>query len=260
VDSSNVRFFFTDAGVPGLARAELQSAGPFTTASLSGSYAFGSRGDDSSTNGGINGVNTVGSFTANAGSINGGSFDSVADAISSADISFNPGGTYSVASNGRVVVNLIPATGGTVQQFFWLVSPSRAFFITNNPNKVERGTADLQSGSLTTASLNGQYAFFMDGFDLNLTNRFIDRVGWIQWNGAGTLTWNEFVNNSGATNTPGALAGTYSVGNNGRAAASVSGLSYNTNDIVIYLTSGAGGYMLENDAGVEIIGQMSQQP
>jgi hypothetical protein len=260
VDSSNVRFFFTDAGVPGLARAELQAAGPFATASLSGSYAFGSRGDDSSANGGINGINTVGAFTASGGNINAGSFDSVADAISSTDILFNTGGTYSVSSNGRAVVNLVPATGGTIQQYFWMVSPSRAFFITNDSNKVERGTVDLQSGSFSNATLNGQYAFVMDGFDLNLTNPFIDRVGWIQWNGAGTLTWNEFVNNSGSTNTSGALAGTYAVGNNGRATASVTGLSYNANDIVIYLTSGTGGYMLENDAGVEINGQMSQQP
>jgi hypothetical protein len=263
VDGNNLRFIDSDPGVVGIGRAEAQS-GTFTTDPLSGnSFAFGSRADDAV---GLAAVNTVGSFTATSGTISGGLLDSAVDWNAAyASIPINPTGTYTpVTTSGRSVVATSTSAPFTnsVTQVFWMVNSSRAFFLTtsdtSDPSKIEDGTADEQQGTFSNSSLNGQYAFNMDGFDNNVGN-FVDRVGWIQWSGTGSLTWNEAVNNSGTIGSSGGLTGTYTVGTNGRAAATVGSLSESNNDLVFYLVSGTNAYMLENDTGVEINGMMNQQ-
>jgi hypothetical protein len=251
VDANNVRWLSTDSGILGLGRGEKQTGGPFSAASLSGGYAFGSRADDNTY---LGGVNTVGSFSsAGAGAITAGAFDSVQDGNSLVDVSFT--GSYTMASDGRAAVTLNPSGEAAVQQVFWMVNKTRAFLITNDPTKVEDGTLDQQQGTFSNTSLNGQYAFVMDGFDLN-SGFYVDRIGWIQWSGSGNLTWNEVVNDSGVPQQPPFLSGTYTVGSSGRATASVNNLSSN---VVLYLVSGSNAYVLQNDAGVEIIGAMSLQ-
>src|SRR2546426_2865837 len=204
VDANNVRFFSTNTGSPGLGRAETQTGGAFANTSLAGSYAFGSSGD---TNVSLAGAKTVGHFTAGGdGTISAGAFDSVEDGTPLTNISFT--GTYSMAANGRVTVTLNPSTG-TIQQIFWMVSPSRAFSLTSDPNKVEDGTLDLQQAiTFSNSTMKGQFAVLMDGFD---PFDFVDRVGTLQWDGAGNLTLDEFINRSGTTQTPGFITGTYSV-------------------------------------------------
>lgn len=264
VDASNVRFLSNDSGVIGSGRAEMQTGGPFTAASLANGYAFGSRGDDSFS---IAGVNTVGSLTANGnGTITTGTYDSVVDGTSFPNISFS-NGSYTMASNGRAPVTLNVSSGGTFQEIFWMVSPARAFFlVASNPTdtgSVEDGTADQQlTTSFSNSSLNGQYAFVMDGFDLNVNPGFttdVDRVGWIQWDGSGNLKLSEVVSDNGVPQPSGLLPGTYTVSTNGRAAATVNSLSHTPNDVVLYLISPTDAYVLENDTGVEIIGITSKQ-
>jgi len=254
VDASNLRFLPSDPGTIGLGRAEKQSG----TLALSGSYAFGSKGDTLST-GGVNtgGVNTVGVFTANNGTITAGALDAVQDGNTSAKILITSG-SYLPVSNGRTTVTLNASTA-PIQEFVWLVSPARAFFLMNDSSKVEDGTLDLQSGAFSNSTMNGQFAFVMDGFDPNPK----DRVGTLQWDGNGKLTLNEFVNAAGVTNIF-VLPGTYSVSSNGRTTGSVSNLSSN---LVFYLISGSptntnapNAYILQNDTNVEVNGTMSKQP
>jgi len=250
VDVHNLRFFSTNNGAPGLGRAETQTGAPFANTSLAGSYAFGSSGD---TNVSLAGAKTVGRFSAGGdGTITAGAFDSVEDGIQLTSLSF--AGTYSMASNGRATVTLNPSAG-TIKQIFWMVSPSRAFFLTNDPNKVEDGTLDLQQAiAFSNSTMKGQFAVLMDGFDpFNL----VDRVGTLQWDGGDNLTLDEFINRSGTTQTPGFISGTYSVAGNGRATGAISGLS---NNLVFYLISGSDAYILQNDTGTEIDGVMSKQP
>ena len=251
VDSNRFFLLSTDTGILGNGQAEKQSATAFSAASLSGSYAFGSQGDTTLN---FAGLNTVGRFTADgAGSISSGAMDSVQDGTSSSNISFT--GTYTVNAAGKAVVTLNPAGGGTTSQIFWMVSPSRAVFLTDSASKIEDGTMDLQQGSsFSNATLSGQYAFVMDGFDIS-QNTF-DRVGTINWGGSGNLTLDELINFNGQTSTPGSLAGTYTVAANGRGVASVSTLS---NNVVFYLISANDAYMLQNDTGAEIQGTMSKQ-
>ena len=262
VNSSTLRFLVSQSNVIGIGGAEAQS-GPFSNSSLNGSYVFGSRGDDG--NQGINAQNTVGVFTAGGnGTIGTGMMDSVRDGISYTQVGLS--GSYTVSSKGRVAVTLSPSPSGlgAIEEVLWMVSPSRAYLLTDDTSKVEDGTADQQQGSFSTSSLNGQYSFSMDGLEFpavtGSNTAALTRVGWIVWNGSGTLSWNESVNNSlSGFNQPGNLSGTYSVASNGRTIATVNSLSINGNDIVIYLVSGSEGYMLQNDAGVQIVGSMAKQ-
>ncbi len=258
VDSNNIRLLATDstANIGGHGRAEMQTGGPFSASSFSGSYAFAAKGDDNS---GTDSVNTVGQFTASAGTITSGTFDSVEDGTPLSNVPITAG-TYQVASNGRVTASFT-SSSGTVNKVFWLVSPSQAFFVTaSNPTDsslVEDGTANLQqTTAFSTSSINGQFAFMMDGFN---PAALVDRVGTLQWDGAGNLKLNELVNDSGVTSTPGVLTGTYSVGTNGRVAGSITNLSVNPNDLVFYMISNTDGYVLQDDSGTELIGRISQQ-
>ena len=251
VDANNVRFLSGSSGLLGIGRAEKQSA-----PALSGSYAFGGRGD--TVNGGINAVDTVGAFTASGGSITSGAIDAVEDGSNLSTTITS--GSYTTTANGRATVTLNAGTGA-VQATFWMVSPSRGFFlITNDPNAVEDGTLDLQSGTFANATMNGQFAFMMDGSDA--TPQLLDRLGTLTWDGTSKLTLNEVANSSatgqGAV-SPGVLTGSYSVSSNGRAVGTINNLSITNNDLVFYLISGSDAYLLQNDTGVQINGMISLQ-
>ncbi len=141
-----------------------------------------------------------------------------------------------------------------------MVNPSRGFFlITNDSNAVEDGTLDLQSGTFTNATMNGQFAFMMDGFD---TTQLLDRLGTLTWDGTSKLTLNEVANSSATGQgaiSPGVLTGSYSVSSNGRAVGTINNLSITNNDLVFYLISGSDAYLLQNDTGVQINGMISLQ-
>ncbi len=255
VDSSHLRFFSTATGNIGIGQAQAQS-GTFSTASLSGSYAFGTSGDDVFS---LDGVKRVGQFVASNGTISAGQFDSVQDG-SVVSGTFT-GGTYNVAPTGRALVNLTPSTGGSVQEIAWMVSPSRAFVLTNDTTKVEVGTVDLQqSTSFSKSSTSGTFGFAMDGFTnppFTSAPQIYNRVGNMHWDGAGNLGLTEFVNVTGSGTTSGILNGSYTAAANGRVVGTVSGLS---NNLFFYLISGSQAYILQADGGVEISGSLGQLP
>ena len=252
-DTHHFYLFSSATGNIGLGQAESQS-GTFSAASLSGSYAFGSRGDDAFS---LGGVNTVGQFTVSSGTVSSGQLDIAQDAtVTNANIT---GGNVTIAPTGRALVTLNLSSGNPIQEIYWMVDPTRAFLLTNDTSKVEDGTVDQQSGSFSTSSLNGQFGFAMDGFipiSLSSINLY-DRVGYVHWDGAGNLALKEFVNVSGAANQPGILQGSYTVGSNGRVTGSVSTLSSN---LIFYLISNNQAYMLQGDSQTEISGNMGTLP
>ena len=135
-----------------------------------------------------------------------------------------------------------------------MVSPSRGFFVVNDPNTVQEGTLDLQqTATFSKATMNGQYAVVMDGFDPGGAK---DRVGTLRWDGSGKLTLNEFTNAAGVVTSPVVLSGTYSVAANGRATGTISNLS---NNVIFYLVSGSSAYVVQNDTGVQIDGTIAKQ-
>jgi hypothetical protein len=254
VDANNIRFLARDSGILGGGSAEKQNAALV----LSGSYAFGSKGDTKAF--GIGGVNSVGRFTSDGvNAITGGVLDSVQDGNQTIAANFS-GSFTPVAANGLTVLSLAGVTA--VTEAVYLVSSSRGFFLINDPNKVEDGTLDLQqSSSFSNSTLNGQFGFVTDGFDTNPD--FIDRVGTMNWDGSGGMTFHEAVNSGLNGGTGAQLLGffpaSYSVASNGRATATITNVSLSNNDFVFYLISGNDAYILENDSGVEISGVASKQ-
>jgi len=242
VDANNVRFLAASTGVVGDGRAELQSGTP----ALSGSYAFGSKGDTGS----LGGVNMAGRFTASGGSITAGVRDSVQDGGTATNVSFT--GTFTQAASGRAVLSL--STAANSNYVVWMVSPARGLFLVNDSNTVQDGSLDLQQvSSFSNSTMNGQFGFVMDGFDVGQTPK--DRVGTLQWDGSGKLILNEFTNTAGSPSTA-TLSGHYAVSANGRTGSSISNLSSN---LIFYLVSGNDAYVVQNDSNVELNGTISKQ-
>ena len=262
ISSSKIRFLCGDAGALSIGQAEAQTGGPFSAASLSGNYAFGSAGETLN----VQGIHSVGVFAADGGgNITSGSFDTVQDGtpVTGMTLSGSVASTYTVAASGRAVATLNLSTGATNQKVMYLVSPSRAYFFVNDATNVEDGTLDKQSTTaFTNSSMKGQYALFMDGFDNNQTLPYRDRVGTWTPDGSGNVSTSYLASGYlpsvpplGST-TVNNLSGTYSVPTNGRATASVTGLS---NNLLMYMVSANSGYILQADDGVDIGGAFTIQ-
>jgi hypothetical protein len=255
VDASHFLLLGTDTGFLSSGQAELQSGGPFSMASLTGSYAFGARGDSAAN---FTGADAVGRFAADGnGNISAGAFDSSEDGNPSTNVAFT-GSVNSSSAAGRFTLGLSQNIGGGANLIVWLVSPSRAFFLISSASTVEDGSMDLQQlSSFADSSMHGQFAVVMDGFDLSLPSPpFVDRIGTLNWDGKGGQTLNEFVNSGGVTNAPGLLSGTYHTNANGRITGTLSGIS---NATVYYAVTPTNAYYLLNDSGVVVSGTTSKQ-
>jgi hypothetical protein len=254
VDANRFQLMESDATVLGTGSAERQASGSLV---LAGNYAFGSSGDTDTT---IGGVRSVGVFTAGSGTITGGVLDSVQDGGSILNEGF--GATYTQGANGRVDVTLIPSGGAAIMipEVFWMVSPSRAFFLVAATNKVEDGTIDLQTqATFANTDMKGQYALVMDGYN---SSNLLTRIGTFIPDGNGNLNLNEEANSfvpgslPGLINNPPTLPGTYMVATNGRVTAAINTLSSN---LILYLVAPGQAYILQNDTGVEISGKVTLQ-
>jgi hypothetical protein len=244
----------TNAGAVGSGSAEAQSGAVGN--GLSGSYVFGSRGDDNNFN---DGLATVGQLSASSGTLTG-----IEDSMQDGNYfnGANLTGSYTAASNGRVAVSL-----NSVQQVYWMVNPTRAFFLTNSLSQIEDGTADIQTlSSFSTSTLNGQFAMVMDGADLtsfpfNGAVGSLARVGALQFNGTGTLKLSELANDTltgTGAQSPGGLGGSYTVASNGRATATLSSAT-GPLTLVMYAISGSDAYALQVDGGTNTSGPIELQ-
>jgi hypothetical protein len=254
IDANTLEVIQSDQNNLGLGRFERQSTGTFT---LSGNYVFGSQGDTTSN---VLGVHSVGGFTADGTSaITSGAYDSVQDGNQIVNQLFS--GSFSSTPNGRFAVTFSPSGTSPINEVFWVVSSTRAFFLVADGAKVEDGTIDAQpTASFTNSSLNGQYAYLNGGFDF--TPEQLTRVGTFIPNGSGNVNLNEVVNafnlTTGAILNNPVVPGTYSVATSGRATATLTGATNNI-DLVLYMISPSQAYVLQNDGGVEISGETTLQ-
>jgi len=165
-------------------------------------------------------------------------------------------GTYTMANTGRADV-MFNSTNGNIHQIFWMVNPSRAFFLTNSANDVEDGSIDAQTGTFSSSTLNGVYVFNLTGIDGTGVGDTNDFVGTLTWNGTSTVNMQTVANITGTISQPTPFAGTYTVTSNGRAVASVNQVS---NNLVFYMISSTDAYILQNDTNIQIQGSMTKQP
>jgi hypothetical protein len=253
VNSTKLIFLAADTAAVGSGSAEAQSG--TVSAGFSGTYAFGSRGDD------LNlpaGVATVGQFTASGAAISSGAFDTIQDGTPQGPVAFTGSAAGSPSAQGRVAVTL--SVGPTLVA--WLVSPSRAFFLFENESATEDGTADLETGApFSAASIKGQYALVMDGLDL-VNQQAFARIGTLQFDGSSKITLVELTNGSGsgtgATN-PGVLTGKYQVGGSGRITSQITGTNGSGPDLVMYVVSSSQAYALQTDPGENTSGTLQLQ-
>jgi hypothetical protein len=258
VNSGKFILLASNANALGSGSAEAQTGAVGN--GFAGSYTFGSRGDHLGNFTLYAGVATVGQFAGSGATITSGALDSMQDGTYTQQATTFTGapttGTNNPSPQGRVQVTLSTGT----PMIFWMVSPSRAFFLDAPNTAAEDGTADLQTGtSFSAASLKGQFAIVMDGVDVNPEG--LARIGTLQFDGASRLTLVELVNSSqsgsGAT-SPGALAGTYQAGGNGRVIGSVSN-GGGALDLVMYAVSGSKVYALQTDSGANTSGTVQLQ-
>jgi len=258
VNSAKFVLLAGNTGAVGSGSAEMQTGA--VGSGLQGTYAFGSQGDDFSFNAD---VATVGEFTGSGATISAGHLDALQDGQTySPNVAFT--GSPTTATNnpspqGRVQVTL-NESGTSVPVIFWMVSPTRAFFLDNLTTRAEDGTADLQTTtSFSAATFKGQFALLMDGIDT--TPEGLARIGTLQFDGVSKLTLVELANasQSGAgAMSPGAMAGTYQVGSGGRFSGSVSNGSGGL-DVVGYAVSGSQAYLLQVDPGTNTSGTIQLQ-
>jgi hypothetical protein len=248
----------------GQAEAQTVPAGGFSAATLAAntSYVFGSSGD--TTVSGTAGIHSAGVFTTDGnGNIEAGSssvpgaVDYVQDATVNSNLAVAAGSTYTLASNGHGTTILVLTGGTIIDQVFWMVNGTSAYFLAFHANSigtVEDGTFSQQTGGPFTA-LTSSAAFVMDGFDTT----YKDRVGVFEPTSKG-FNWNQAANAfdptvlDGGLPTATATNGTYQVSSNGRVAVVVNNV---TTTVVFYLSSADTGFMVQEDA--DIGGAFSQQ-
>jgi hypothetical protein len=181
----------------------------FSNSSLNGTYVFSSQGFDSTVGAPLN---IAGTLVANGtGSITGGTID-VVDAANA-----NPptpagqaitGGTYSIGSDGRGLINLVSSAYGTVSLDVVLSSTSQGLVTEFDNFGGGSGTIDLQA---VVSDLAGPYAFSLAGTDSQ--DDPIAAAGAFTLNSGGSITEGvEDFNDSGINYAGQALTGAATLG------------------------------------------------
>lgn len=199
--------------------AEKQTPGFFSNANLSGDYAYFFSGYSTTDI-----YYSVGRFTANgSGGVSAGVSDENDSGLTTENLAFT--GTYSVDAigDGRGT-GTFTSTRGPSTFSFYMVSPSRAFFVQQGTFALGTGEVDAQTGGpYTNASLAGNFGFSMDGYPSMLVGQF-DAAG---GTASGTVNLTTFDNTGSVlTLTPDqAFNATYSVTANGRGDFTVTGIA-----------------------------------
>jgi hypothetical protein len=153
-----------------------------------------------------------------------GNFTYTADANDGGSISSpTAAGTYTVASNGRVMVTI---SGQTLTSLYYLVNSNEAFDISTSPNATAGLLVPQAKGPFSNASLSATYSF---GQVVPSAEPFQFQTAELRLDGAGNISGTaDFVNTSSDVLSPGqSLTGqTYAVSSTGRGT-----LSYNGNVI-----------------------------
>jgi hypothetical protein len=144
-----------DSGAAGYGSFDLQSASAFSLNSLQGQFVFSWNGSDS----GLNPFSGIGTFSLSGGAASG-----------AADL--NDGGTYTQGSisgtlqppdgNGHGTASITYGTTA-VSYGYDIISASRILLVETDAIAATVGEADLQSATVSSSLLSGNYVFFLNG-------------------------------------------------------------------------------------------------
>jgi hypothetical protein len=165
--------------------APTPTSGPYSVASLNGTYAFEMAGQDL---GGF--FARVGSFVANgSGGITNGVLDLNSATVPGARTLTITNGTYTVGTNGKGTVGIVDSAGENLQFSVVLTSATAGLITESDGIATASGNFTVQD-TTTFASFptnfSGPYAFDVSGLDPNGFGESI--VGQFTGNGAGGLT------------------------------------------------------------------------
>jgi hypothetical protein len=230
----------------------------FSTAAITGGYAFGLSG----TAGSGFPLNAVGRFTASGGSLSAGLTDVYGLGLTesgsgtvSAGLRLPFSGVYQVSANGRgTAVFTFTAQDPAFSNFaFYVVSASELLLVETDTCQSGictfkggiSGEALQQSGgSFTTASLNGPAVFNLTAARSNATGGSV-AVGQEIFDGMGNLTGIQDENSSGVITSAHAFSGTYTVDPDGlgRGAIALGGVQQS-----FYLASAGRGFVIDTSS------------
>lgn len=233
----------------------------FSTAAITGGYAFGLSGTADS---GFP-LNAIGRFTASGGSLSAGLTDVYGLGLTesgsgtvSAGLRLSFSGVYQVSANGRGTSALTfsardPAFPAFSNFAFYVVSASELLFIETDTCQSGictskggiSGEALQQSGgSFTTASLNGPAVFNLTAAGSNATGGSV-AVGQETFDGSGNVTGIKDQNQSGVITSDQTFNGTYAVDTDGlgRGTIALGGVQQS-----FYLVSAGRGFMIETSS------------
>jgi hypothetical protein len=221
---------------------EKQDSTAFSTAKITGDYAFGvsaASADSSNTKFGA-----AGRFTASAGTISSGAMDEDNRGTVTSNVAFT--GTYSVAATGRGMMTLnITGAANPVNLVFYVVS-SGELLVQNsdveNVSSLFAGTILQQSGAGTfsNASLDNSSVVALNGLTANGPSDVV--LGVLNFPSAGNFKLVGDENDAGTLQALNQM-GTYSVASNGRV--TVTGT---TQPLVLYLVAPNQGFVVGTDS------------
>ncbi len=256
--NGNAQFIEFDAsggsGTIGSGTMEKSDPTAYSTARITGDYAFGAAGFDNGNNrAAIEGrftSNGAGAFINPAGDVNGYGTD-YPMTFSAANY------TVSNAATGRGTMHLAFTFGGTPDTMnfvFYIVNAGKLFVMDSDPvttaTPLLNGTVVQQqvpAGGFSNASLNGNTVISLTGHSACGTVSGVPKAvaGLLTTNGSGALSLTYDENFCSAPNSVTGAAGTYSVANNGRASITIGGYS-----LVAYLVNANQIFLFVSDSNV----------
>jgi uncharacterized repeat protein (TIGR01451 family) len=223
---------------------------PFATSQISGNYALGLAGVDSSGNR----ITGAGVFTANgAGTLS--NFTADFDDGGTATGNLTGGtGTYTVATTGRgtaTTTTTVLGKTGTTNNVLYMVSSSEILFMSKDSllagASITSGQIKAQTGPFLTTTLdNNDYGFYAAGLGMNGGNDTVIGQATFTTNGNATLTSDE--NNNGTLGTEQVTAATFIIASNGRT--TISGSGAGMHPPILYLIDSNSAFIVGTDPAV----------
>lgn len=222
-----VALILSVAGIGGCGSDSLKPAptpaGPFSNASLSGTYALAISGSNA---GGF--FSIIGSLAFNgAGNITGGVVD--VNTASGVFVNQNATGSYTIKTSGQGISTINTPSGSFVLDFC-VVNGQRALVTRFENGATAGGTLDKQDATaFTSATLNGPFALNVSGIDGSSLP--MQTAATLTANGAGTITSGiQDSDDNGIISSNVAVTGSYTLNTvNGRGTAALSTTAATTN-------------------------------
>jgi len=233
----------------------LQDASAFSTAAITGYYAFGFLGVDAQRNR----LGMAGEFFADgAGTLSAGMLDSDEAGTGAANSAFS--GSYSVLPSGRGTASILTSGQPATNYSLYVVSATQLLVmeidqISGQSSPIVSGTILQQAGngSFGASSLNGISVFQTTALQAGPTGQA--QVGLLTTDGTGNISLSSDLNTAGVITTASGT-GTYNVAPTGRVTLTNSG--FQGSDPVLYLVSANQAFIVGTDAAVTF-GYMEQQ-